>query len=395
MNEQFNDGEDFQANAQEGKRVRENKQTGEVEEYEPGDNQPESDVFLFEEEIKEGDEFMAVKPWIGAVKEPDNHPEPDPSPPDACYTLEYAYGYRCQDSRQNVYYNSSGQICYMTACLGVILDKESNTQTFFGGGEVENKSKQVASDKEHHNNDIMCMDVNTSGGRDKAVTGQVGKSPAVFIWDTATGEKIARFKLMKAARAVAAVCISPNGDYIATADKHNDHNVCIFKSSDQSLVFTDKGGPDEIFDLAFSKKDGDVSCWSGGKKHFAHWSVENMEKKKGVFGGNGEPTSFAALTADDQGRCYAGGANSLIYVWQGRSCKQTLGFHGRGFIGAIIWVDGMLYSGGRDGRVCVTDTSTMECKQAIEFGTLPRAIDVHDGKLVVGLRTGSIVEADL
>ena len=57
--------------------------------------------------MKEGEEFMAVKPWIGAVKEPDNHPPVDPSPPDCTYTLEYAYGYRCQDSRQNVYYNQN------------------------------------------------------------------------------------------------------------------------------------------------------------------------------------------------------------------------------------------------------------------------------------------------
>jgi len=75
----------------------------------------------------------------------------------------------------------------MTACLGVILDKESNTQTFFGGGEVENTSKQVASDKNHHNNDVMCLDVNTTGGRNLAVTGQVGKYPSIFIWDTTTG----------------------------------------------------------------------------------------------------------------------------------------------------------------------------------------------------------------
>jgi WD40 repeat protein len=257
-------------------------------------------MFLFEDEvIKEGEEFMAVKPWIGAVKEPDSHPEANPSPPDVSYNLEYAYGYRCQDSRNNVYYNPAGNICYMTACLGVILDKESNTQVFFGGGEVENTSKQVASDANHHNNDIMCMDVNSSGGRNMAVTGQVGKSPSIFIWDTATGEKIKRFKLQKDARAVAAVCISPNGDYIATADKHNDHNVSIFKSSDPSVfVFQDKGGPDEIFDMAFSKKEGDISCWSAGVKHIAYWNLEAMKKKKGLFGKT-EMTSFACCASDD------------------------------------------------------------------------------------------------
>ena len=67
-------------------------------------------------------EFLAVKPWIGAVKEPDDHPPVNKSPPDEVYELEYVYGYRCEDSRQNVYYNPEGKIVYMTACLGVILD---------------------------------------------------------------------------------------------------------------------------------------------------------------------------------------------------------------------------------------------------------------------------------
>lgn len=196
---------------------------------------------------------MAVKPWKGQIAEPDEHPPVDSSKPDTTYALEYVYGYRCQDSRQNVYYNPAGNVGYITACLGVILDKGSNTQTFFGGGEVENSSKQVASDKTHHNNDIMCMNVNTSGDREWAVTGQVGKAPSIFVWNTITGEKKQRFKLAKNARGVSACAISPDAEYIATADKSNDHNVSIFKVSDGSCCFTNKGGPDAIWDLAFSK----------------------------------------------------------------------------------------------------------------------------------------------
>jgi hypothetical protein len=37
----------------------------------------------------------------------------------------------------------------------------------------------------------------------------------------------------------------------------------------------------------------------------------------------------------------------------------------------------------------------MTCTKAINFGLLPRAIDVKDGNLVVGLRSGSIVECNL
>ena len=66
--------------------------------YEDGfnENKPETDCFEFEvEEVATGEEFMAVKPWIGAVKEPDNHPEVNKEAPDATYVIDHVYGYRC------------------------------------------------------------------------------------------------------------------------------------------------------------------------------------------------------------------------------------------------------------------------------------------------------------
>ena len=69
-------------------------------------NRPEDGGALFEVEDAAGQEFMAVKPWIGQVTEPDNHAEWNKEKPDGSYALEYVYGYKCSDSRQNVYYNN-------------------------------------------------------------------------------------------------------------------------------------------------------------------------------------------------------------------------------------------------------------------------------------------------
>jgi hypothetical protein len=115
---------------------------------------------LFEQvDAGAGDEFMAVKPWIGAVKEPSSHPPPNPSPPDARYSLEYVYGYRCEDSRQNVYINSNGEAVYMTAALGVILEPNSNTQKYFGGGMVDMRAKNVSDDTLCHTDDITSITI--------------------------------------------------------------------------------------------------------------------------------------------------------------------------------------------------------------------------------------------
>ena len=45
---------------------------------------------------------MAIKPWIGAIVAPTAAPSGNNSAPDADLSLEWVYGYRCFDARNNV-----------------------------------------------------------------------------------------------------------------------------------------------------------------------------------------------------------------------------------------------------------------------------------------------------
>jgi hypothetical protein len=54
------------------------------------------------EEDGEGDQFMAIKPWLGAIVAPTAAPAGNNSAPDADLSLEWVYGYRCFDARNNV-----------------------------------------------------------------------------------------------------------------------------------------------------------------------------------------------------------------------------------------------------------------------------------------------------
>jgi microtubule-associated protein-like 6 len=124
-NEHFDDGEHFEAHTRE----KFDRATGEYQEVDmDARDKPEDDFFEFDvTEVDAGKEFLAVKPWVGAVVAPSDPPATDKSQPDVQYTLEYAYGYRSADTKMNLYYNPKGNLVYMTACLGIILDKESNT----------------------------------------------------------------------------------------------------------------------------------------------------------------------------------------------------------------------------------------------------------------------------
>lgn len=65
---------------------------------------PQDDFFQVQD-AGEGEQFMAVRPWIGQIAEPDNHNPVNNDKPDIRYALDYVYGYRCADTRQNVFIN--------------------------------------------------------------------------------------------------------------------------------------------------------------------------------------------------------------------------------------------------------------------------------------------------
>ena len=226
-------GDDFN----EGARIVYDKKTGKGVVCDGGkdDEGRENDFFAVEE--AEGEQFMAVRPWIGQVAEPDSHNEVNNDRPDTTYSLEYVYGYRCADTRQNVHWNASGQPVYMTAALGVILDLNSNTQKFFGGGEVANTAKNVANDDNHHTDDVLSLKM--CPARQTAVSGQVGARPTIFTWDAASGDKKSRIKIGKGARGIAAVDINAEG-WVCAVDLHNDHQVYVWDASGNQ-VFKEKG----------------------------------------------------------------------------------------------------------------------------------------------------------
>lgn len=282
----------------------------------------------------------------------------------------------------------------MTAALGVILDASTNTQKFFGGGQVENQAKNVSNDENAHTDDITALTI--SNDRKWAASGQVGPAPAAFVWDAATGAKKQRFKLQKGARGINAIAMSNDGSLVACVDLHDDHNVYVFDVASGSLKFKDKGDTNKIFDLCFSEKPGDNTFASAGSKHIKFWYPDQMKGEKGLFSGKGEMTSFACVAYDANGNCYTGGCNSQIYVWNGRELASTITAHKGGFICALRHAAGKLYSGGKDGNLVITNISSLQVEKQISFNSvLIRAIDVVGTKALVGLRDGTIYNLDL
>lgn len=83
----------------------------------------EVDEDFEEEDIEMGDQFMACKPWLGAIKKPTTGPLiEDASPPTDSYEIDFVHGFKSNLARQNLFYNQDMHLVYMTAALGIIFD---------------------------------------------------------------------------------------------------------------------------------------------------------------------------------------------------------------------------------------------------------------------------------
>lgn len=133
---------------------------------------------------------MAVKPWIGALKQPTQpYYKGSGKAPNVDLELEYAHGYRTKDCRNNLIYLGQSTIAYHTAGLGVIMDVSTNPrqQTFFN----------------LHTDDIIAMAWNDN--KTAVFTGEMGAKPVIHQWNS-KGEAVQRYRGNK--KGVSAIAVN-------------------------------------------------------------------------------------------------------------------------------------------------------------------------------------------
>lgn len=157
-----------------------NKAGVEVDIYDRDDKRPVDNNSMFQfESAGSGDQALAVKPFLGAIKAPENPPPFQNDRPNIDLELEYIYGYRCFDTRQSIFYTqNSNKIVYMAAAVGIVLDIPSNTQKFMGAGNCERVKG--------HSDDITALAI--APDQSTIATGEVGRNPKIIVWDCNTME---------------------------------------------------------------------------------------------------------------------------------------------------------------------------------------------------------------
>lgn len=136
--------------------------------------------------------------------------------PEESLQLEYVFGYRTRDSRNNLYYTKSGKIVYPAGTVGIVHDTKTNTQRFFHGS---------------HKEDITALAMHPNGRT--VATGDVvthDDGCYVFIWDSEAPEdksKTIQLRIgdKKLGRGVADTEFSGDGKYLTVIAMDADHTV--------------------------------------------------------------------------------------------------------------------------------------------------------------------------
>jgi microtubule-associated protein-like 6 len=258
---------------------------------------------------------MAVKPWLGAIKEPTGFkamPGHD-KPPAVQLEVEYVHGYRVKDCRNNLRYVTNNKIVYNAAGLGIVMDIDTNTQQFFG----------------KHIDDVTAIAYHPETG--VVATGELGPKPTVYVWNAETTETIATLK-GGVIKGIVSLAFSPSGQKLVATSIDDNHMVAVFNVRSGALESCEKGDTALIVATAFKSESEFVTV---GPKHFKLWTLAGkLAAKKGQFGNANNMLNCVAFNKND---CLVGAANGELQVWQGISMGKALPLH-KGALDAI-WVD--------------------------------------------------------
>ena len=345
----------------------------------------EDDLFGTEE-ASTGDSFMAVKPWIGAMKEPSKPPKFNNAAPDRKLSIDWVHGFRAFDSRSNLVYNAEGDVVYPVAGLLVVYNLKQKKQRYFQG----------------HNDDVRCMaqhpvnkNVIASGQNATIVNGKASP-PSIQVWDSSNPEngKVFLCKCVQSDRAIRCVAfVGEGGKYLASVSNDDNHCIKVWDWKTGTKICEAKGDANPIFALRGNPKDPSEFV-TVGSSHIMFWRFDGSSiKGKRASAGGAKPLTFYSIAFSESGFAVAGGADGNVYVFKGGVVSKVFPWHPKGKVLSIEPLGSGFVSGGSDHTVRVWDAKLAPAV-VHTFGEWVTSVwPAPNGQdMLVGTRAGDVFE---
>ena len=301
--------------------------------------------------------------------------------PDAYLKLEHVYGYSgLKNTAPNLFYTKRGAVVYYTAAVGIVYEKETNTQKFFL----------------RHDDDVQCLTIHKD--RDTVATGQVGAEPVVYIWsaegvtdrDKDPGpegrEEPIDIRLPYGQRAVQCMGFSQTGtgDFLATVSTDNEHTINIWNWRDcrqdgvdipLATAIGKQGTPPQVYCLEWNPYAGTPTGHfsdfvTGGVNHITFWThdgASGLEQQGGAFGSTTQQDVLHVAYLATVPRVVAGGPNGNITIYEDKlAVAEITDAHASWCRAFCMRNDGnSILSAGGDGKV-ITWTINAEGNNVLE-----------------------------
>jgi len=167
-------------------------------------------------------------------------------------------------------------LVYAASSMGVVHDLSSNTQIFF----------------DKHSDELTCINIDRSGTY--ALTGQLGKDPALYVWEIRTAKFVKRVGAGFFSFAVCAACFSYDARYVCAIGCDENHSIGIWDVNTDRLICQStcsKGVFPNVRSLTWAPEpqlashinrqihgQTDVFVTSGAAGHLSFWAFQRPDK---------------------------------------------------------------------------------------------------------------------
>ncbi|CDQ57563.1 unnamed protein product [Oncorhynchus mykiss] len=319
--------------------------------------------------------------------------------PDEGLRLQFVHGYRGCDCRNNLFYTQAGEVVYHVAAVAVVYNRQQHAQRFYLG----------------HDDDILSLTVHPL--KDFVATGQVGRDPAIHVWDIQTLKCLSLLKGHHQ-RGVCALEFTVDGKSLVSVGIDEGHSIVLWDWKKGEKLAKARGHKDKLFVVKCNpfRMDKLVTV---GIKHIKFWQHTDcmcwtqgggLTFKRGIFGNLGKlETMMSVCYGRSEDLVFSGSTTGDVYIWRETTLMKTIKAHD-GPVFSMCSLDKGFVTGGKDGVVELWDDMFERCLKtyAIKRSSLSasskglllednpsiRAITLGHGHILVGTKNGEILEID-
>ena len=338
-----------------------------------------------EEIIDHADESACVKPWLSNLLSPSHPIEEDLAFPKYKLQMEHVFGFRVEDTRQDLFFLSRDDLLYISSSLAIIQNIDDYSQIIFGG--FSNKEE-----RECHDNHIMTIAF-LKGNVSLVATGQRGIKPKILVWSPIDPSIIfAKFQQPKGSKEVSGLDFDKDGHYIVSFGKDDNNSFYVFDLRSKDIYWEESTGKsDFLLDVKCSSTEDEFCIVGVNKILFGYTSNKSH---KNVYQKSNQKIMFTAVSYLYDGTCLIGNDRGEIRIF-----KNSKKIHSKNFSNGSIQ---NITSSKQFHKIYVTtsenlvyifkDKGEYEKLDKFEMNSIVKALDVNeDEDIVMGLKNGDII----